>query len=88
MIEINDTLVLNPAHVLTANELMMKLNSVMMDKFLWIGFVSIVCGAWHMSKASHKDDLQTAFMSGFIDMAAFGSGLAAFAFYAVYRGWL
>jgi hypothetical protein len=88
MIEINETLALTPEHVLTANELIMKLNGIMMDKFLLIGFVSIVCGAWHMSKASHNNNLRTAFISGFIDMAAFGSGIAAFAFYAIYRGWI
>lgn len=80
--------ILNNYQPVTINTMMQQLNDIMMDKLLFIGFAAIVCGAWHMSKYSHKDDIQTAFITGFIDMAAFLSGVAAFGFYAVYRGWL
>lgn len=69
-------------------DMMLKLDSVMMDKFVWIGIVALVCGAWHMSKYSHNKTSQTVFITGLIDMAAFGAGIAALGFYAVFRGWL
>jgi len=70
------------------NTMMQQLDNIMMDKFLWIGFVAVLCGAWHMSKYSQRDDIHIHFITGFIDMAAFAAGVAAFGFYAVYRGWL
>jgi hypothetical protein len=69
-------------------EMMLKLDSVMMDKFVWIGIMALACGAWHMSKYSHTNTPQTAFITGLIDMAAFASGIAALGFYAVFKGWL
>ncbi len=69
-------------------EMMLKLDSVMMDKFVWIGIISLACGAWHMSKYSHNNTPQIEFITGLIDMAAFASGIAALGFYLVFKGWL
>lgn len=77
-----------PSNIINIPELMLELDGVMMHKFLLIGIITMACGAWHMSKYSHANTPQTAFITGLIDMAAFASGIAALGFYAVFKGWL
>lgn len=89
-IDVSSIEVINNYHPVVIDEayLVTQMTNILMDKFLFIGFAAVLCGAWHMSKYSHKDDVHTRFITSFIDMAAFASGVAAFGFYAVYRGWL
>jgi uncharacterized membrane-anchored protein len=79
---------LEPSYHMSYAEVLQSLGDGMSDKFFIIGIVAFICGAWHMSKYSRNNNVQTAFITGMIDMLAFGAGVAGIAFYAIYRGWI
>lgn len=58
------------------------------EKFLIIGIAALACGAWHMSKRSKLDTVETYFITGLVDMITFLAGVVGISFYAIYKGWL
>lgn len=66
--------------------------AALVDKFAIFGAVLIIAGAWHMSKYSKTEWIidgdfnLTEFITGVIDMMAFGAGIGAFVYYFIAQG--
>ena len=64
------------------------MNTQLMDNYLIIGIICLACAAWNMSKYSKIDHFIVSFINGFINMVAFGAGVAAIGYYAISKGWM
>lgn len=85
-IKINESIFINPV-VPTHQDIIDSMNAQLMESFLYVGIICLMCAAWNMSKYSHNDDLITSFINGFINMLAFGAGVASIGYYAISKGW-
>jgi len=77
-----------PQQTLTYSDILEKLGSQIMDRFLLIGIIILITSLWYIFDGHKREDRISQELTGALNYLSLCSGIVSVIFWMIFKGWI